>query len=229
MLTKKQQDLYNQHLRLSRSCRGKPFKLRQDFSKFKDEKKVNILKRLELFFDKYSNVNAELYFKAPYMIWEDKDYFDLDFYLSQPATRAYTVYKNQLLEQDPDNDSNDEFVRQSLMFIAKYCTAEQITLKQYFTLQSGATYDWMRHIRQFKISPYICFGFDNIDDIFHSTPGDEKNLLLGTFAEKYYLYKEKFNKSKHLKHMVKAGLGKINEWIEQKNKINAEQPLINNK
>lgn len=218
MLPEKQQKIYNQHLRISRSCRDKPFKLRTDFSDFKDKTKIHILQRLEMFFNKFPNVNEEVYFKAPYLIWKDKDYFDLSFYLTPVATRAYTVYKKQLLEQDPDNDDNVEFVRQSLMFITKYCIEKHISLKEYYTLQTGVTYDWMKHIRQAKISPYICFGFDNIDDIIYQVPEDERDLLLGSFADKFYNYKQQYNKSKHIKHMVKTGLQKINEWIEQKNK-----------
>jgi hypothetical protein len=216
------QKIYNTYLAVSRKSRNKPFKLRENFEGFESKTEYSMLIKLEYFFKRFPNINKETYFKAPYELWKDKDFFALDFYTTPVATRAYTLYKKQLLEQSPDNDANLEFIRESLMFIGKYCSTGGITLEQYFTHQSGATYDWMKHIRQNLISPYVVYGFTGVDDLLYRTPEDERDLLLGEFADKFYIYKQKYNESKLAKQLVVQGLQRVRLWTQQTNTLSGE-------
>ena len=201
--------IYNLHLKISRLSKGKPYRFREDFNNFETEENYSKWIILEHFFNRFPNLDKEMYFKAPYMLWKDKEYFPIDFYITPAATRAYTTYKNQLQQQDPDNDEALEYIKQSLLFIAKYCKENNIKLKEYILDCSGAIYTWMKHIRQGQISPYIIFGFNETDDIIYNTPDDEKDLLLGEFGKNMYYYKEKYNKSKYAKQLITIGLKKL--------------------
>jgi len=222
MISDNLKKIYNTYLVTSRKSRNKPFKLRENFEDFEAKIEYSVLIKLEHFFRRFPLVNMEAYFKAPYELWQDKDFFALDFYTTPVATRAYTLYKKQLLEQSPDNDANLEHIRQSLMFISKYCVTNKITLEQYFVQQSGVTYDWMKHVRQNLVSPYVVFGFTGVDDLLYRTPEDEKDLLLGEFADKFYIYKQKYNESKLAKQLVVQGLQRVRLWTEQNNNLSGE-------
>lgn len=201
--------IYNTHLAVSRKTRGKPFKRREDFSDFETLPDFNKWKILEHFLNKFPNVDKELYFKAPYELWKDKDYFAVDFYITPAATRAYTTYKTQLQQQNPDFDESLTYIKESLLFISKYCKQNNLNLDDYILEKPGSIYTWMKHIRQGQISPYVIFGFSNIDDIIYNTPNDERDLLLGEFGDKLYYYKEKYNRSKYAKQLITIGLKRL--------------------
>lgn len=222
MISDNLKKIYNTYLVISRKSRNKPFKIRENFEEFETQKEYSMLIKLEHFFKRFPTVDKETYFKAPYELWKDKDFFGLDFYTTPVATRAYTLYKKQLLEQSPDNDANLEHIRQSLMFISKHCVTNKITLEEYFTRQSGVTYDWMKHVRQNLVSPYVVFGFTGVDNLLYRTPEDEKDLLLGEFADKFYIYKQKYNESKLAKQLIVQGLQRVRLWTEQNKNLSGE-------
>jgi hypothetical protein len=225
MLSEKQKRIYNSHLVNSRKQKNKPFNIKKDFSNINETTK-NILIKLEYLFNKYPDVDIDTYFAAPYNIWPDIEYFPLEYYTSPPATRAYTLYKKQQIDQDIDSDDTINKIKESITFIAKFCHLNGISLDQYYTYKQGITYSWMTHIRKTNIIPYVVFGFKNIDNIFFNSQEDERDLLMGTFAEKYYIYKNKFNKSKKAKHIIIEGLNRIKHWINKENELKKNNNTI---
>lgn len=75
--------------------RDKPFRIRKDFSDM-DQTKLDHLASLERFFNSYQNIKIDDYFSAPYAIFEDDDYFDLEFFLSTKAKKAYSQYMKKV-------------------------------------------------------------------------------------------------------------------------------------
>lgn len=205
-------NLYNIYLSATRSEKNKPYKKRSNFDNFETTKDYSVLIKLNHFFTKFPNIDKHLFFRAPFKIWKDKDYFPLEFYVTPAATRAYTLYKKQLSEYDPDSDESLEFIRSSLIYIAKHCNDNNVQLDKYHLCQTGSTFDWMKHVRHGKISLYVIFGFNNIDNIFHKIPFDERDLLLGDLADKFYHYKEKYNKSKLAKQLITKGIERLKTW-----------------
>lgn len=201
--------IYNTHLVVSRRSRNKPFKVRQDFDNFELSDDYNKWVILENFFKRFPTIDKELYFKAPYELWKDKEYFGPDFFITPAATRAYTVYKKQLQEQDPDSDESLQYIKDSIIFIGKYCEQNNINFDKYILEKLGVTYTWMKQIRQGQISPYVIFGFKGIDDLIFNTPQDERDLLMGDFGDRLYNYKEKYNRSKYAKQLITIGLNRI--------------------
>lgn len=212
MLSEKQKNIYNTHLATSRKLKNKPFKIRQNFDKL-DQTTISILVKLEYLFDKYPDINIKTYFEAPYKVWPDKEYFPLEYFATHQATKAYTLYKKQLLTDDIDSKEVTDKIIDSLTFIAKFCIQNKMTLEEYYTHKTGVTYTWMKHVRRGNILPYVIFGFKNIDNIFYDSPEDERDLLLGKFGNDFYIYKGKYNKSSNTKNMVVEGLKRIEKWI----------------
>lgn len=213
MLNSKQKEIYNKHLIISRKCRNKPFKPKENFSDVTTEIS-NYLHKIEHMLSKFPNLDLDVYFKAPYMLWPDTEYFPLQYFTTQAAVRAFTLYRKNMLEQDIDSEQSIKDIKDSLIFIGKFCTTNKLHLNQYYTFKSGITYTWMSHVRKGLISPYVIFGFDNIDNLVFGLPEDERDLMLGSFQDKYYNYKENYNKSKIAKHTIVQGLTKIKEWIK---------------
>lgn len=219
MLNENKKRIYNSYLINSRKCRNKPFKVRKNFDRI-DNDILYILIKLENLFKNYPNIDLDTYFSAPFMLFKDINHFALDYFATPAAIRSYTLYKKKILEEDIDSKSSLDAIKNGLQFIAKYCIVNNITLNEYYTHKSGLTYTWMKHIRKSNIIPYIAFGFKNVDELVFNIPEDERDLLLGNFGEKYYIFKGKYNSSKKAKPLIQNGLIKIKKWIndELKNK-----------
>lgn len=214
MLSENQKAIYNKHLIVSRKSRNKPFKIKTDFSDITPATSNNLIK-LEKIQSKFPNLDFDVYFKAPYELWPDTQYFPLEYFTTQAAIRAFTVYKKQILDQNIDSEASVKSIKNSLIFIAKFCTENKLSLQNYYTYKNGISYSWAGHIRKGLINPYIIFGFNNIDEIIFKIPEDERSFVLGSFSENYFNYKENFNKSKVAKHTIIRGLSKINLWINK--------------
>ena len=97
-MTDNEKDIYNKYLRISRTAKNKPYKLRLNFDGFENEENYTHIKKLQLFFEKYSHVKIEDFFNAPYIVYPKTDQiFDLKFYCSYNATKVYSLYNKKLL------------------------------------------------------------------------------------------------------------------------------------
>lgn len=217
-VTEKQKNIYNKHLAISRQSRNKPFKIKKNFSDIDATTQLSLIK-IERLLSKFPNIDLDVYFKAPFSLWKDTEYFPLEYFATQAALRAFSLYKKQLLEQNIDSNESLDEIKSSLMFICKFCISNDITLDQYIIHKSGITYSWSKHIQNASITPYVMFGFNNIDKIIFNIPEDESEYMLGTFKEKFYVYKNAFNKSTTAKHTIIEGLKKIKKWISEKQRV----------
>lgn len=98
--------IYNNHLIESRKARKKPFCLRKDFTNLKPSV-LQTLEKLQRFFNKHKEINISEFFKAPYEIYPNDEYFDLDFFVSYKAISVYNLYKKSQTEINTDvNEKN---------------------------------------------------------------------------------------------------------------------------
>ena len=151
--------IYNKHLAVSRSIKGKPFKLKKTFEDVDPTKRL-FLKRIATLFKKHPNINLDTFFSAPYKLYPDVDFFGLDYYASLRAIKSYTMYKQFLFVQDPDSQIQE--VKDSLQFIVKFCISEQISLHKYSQHMTSDLYTWMIHYKQNLINPYSMMEFRNV-------------------------------------------------------------------
>ena len=213
-MTDLEKRIYNKHLAVSRSLRNKPFKLKGDFSGFEKNPKYPSVKRLCTFFSKYPDVDMDTYFMAPYKIYTDTDYFDLAYFASPRAIKAYTTYKNQLLQMSPDKQQNE--VKESLLFISRFCLMNKIQLHEYPTFRfKGMAPEWVYHLKSNKINPYSLMEFRGIFNYINEMPFDERELLLGNFGSNYVDYKSRYNSSTTLKPFLSVAAEKLKLFIDK--------------
>jgi hypothetical protein len=206
-----EKNCYNLHLRISRSLRNEPFKLRKDFNDFENDLKYDYIKRLVVFFNKYNYINVEDFFKAPYVMYKDEKYFSLDYFLTQKAVKAYYLYNLYLQNLQPDSNEQLEFIKKSLKFILDYCKKENIKIDDYITYKEkdSLIYSWVLHIKEHKICIYVLFNFPNFQYILYNIPKDEQELFLSEIINSYATFKMRYNSSKYAKTFIFQGFKKL--------------------
>jgi len=214
-MTSQERSIYNKHLIISKVSRNKPFKKREDFTGFEDDLRYMYVKKLAIFFSKYADVDMDVYFLAPYKLYPDVMYFDLQYYASPRAVKTYTIYQKEQAVKSPDEQI--EYVKKSLEYVAKYCIEKKIQLEEYKQYRDTSIEpEWMYHIKRSKISCYALMEFSGIYDIINDIPKDEISLLLEDFGTNYIDYKHRYNNSKTLKPFLVKAHEKIKFFIDKK-------------
>ena len=91
-MTETEKIVYNTFLRVSRSQRNKPYRLRKDFSKFEDSPDYPFVKKLANFFRKFPHIAIDTFFSAPYHVYDDtSEFYDIKFYTTPRATKLYGI------------------------------------------------------------------------------------------------------------------------------------------
>jgi hypothetical protein len=213
-MTDLEKRIFNKHLIVSRSLRNKPFKLRQNFDNFEHDPKFIHIKRLSTFFTKYPDVNMDTYFIAPYKIYPDVSYFDLAYFASPRAIKTYTIYKQQLLLQSPDTQKEE--VKESLLFVVRYCLQNNIQLHDYTVYtEKGIEPVWMYHIKHNKINPYVVMVFPNIFNTINAMPEDEREMLLGHFGRNFLEYRTRYQNSTELKPYLEKAYQRLKLFVDK--------------
>lgn len=213
-MTDLERRIYNKHLAVSRSLRGKAFKLKQDFTGFENDPKYLHIKRLVIFFSKYPDVCMDTYFVAPYKLYPDTPYFDLSYFASPRAIKCYTIYKQQLFQQSPDAQKDD--IKDSLHFIVSYCLKNSIQLHDYvFHKEKSIEPVWTYHIKHNKINPYVLMEFPNLFTTISSMPQDEREFLLGSFGRNYHEYRTRYMNSKEAKPFLEKAFLRLKLFVDK--------------
>jgi len=217
-MTEFEKKIYNKHLAVSRSARNKAFKLKKDFSNFEDDAKYLYIKKISIFFSKYPEIDMDLYFSAPYKLYLDVEYFDLNYFASPRAIKSYSIYKQELDKLSPDKQLED--VKNSLKFIAKYCLENNITLDKYICHKKiGIHPEWIYHIKLNNINLYSLMEFPNILDSINELSEEDQYMLFGKTQKELFNYKTNYLQS-NLKKYLKVAIRKINGFIENNLKNN---------
>lgn len=213
-ITDLEKHLYNKHLIVSRSIKNKPFKIKKDFADIVDTDKHKFLKRISTLFKKHPEINPDLFFRAPYELYKDVEFFGLDYYSTMRAVKAYTTYKKQLFLQDPD--SQIEQVKESLQFITKFCIENNIFIHQYPYHRSSDLFTWMTHYKQNKINLYVLFEFSDIFSSVQDLAEDVRRFFVSDFVEQFKNLYVLYNNSKVVKPYVKKTIPILNEFVRKK-------------
>ena len=214
MISKNEQNLYNIYLITSRSSRNKPFKVKENFDDFENTPEHIYIKKLSTFLSQFPQIKPKMFFKAPYVLYKDTEYFDLKFYLSQRAIKTYTLYMKQLQEDLPDSSHHINFIKDSIKYIATFCVKNNIQLIDYPTYSLGSTKVWMKEVKNRNISIYVMFYFPNIMEIISGTPSDELELLLSNILPNLETYINRYNTSINARKLVNTGFDRINSYIK---------------
>tara|TARA_R110000751_G_scaffold32630_2_gene81886 strand:+ start:830 stop:1480 length:651 start_codon:yes stop_codon:yes gene_type:complete len=207
--------IYNTFLRTKRTEQDKPYRARKNFDKFDDGPDYPYVKRLGMFFRKFSHITLDTFFRAPYRVYPDGiEQYDIKFYTSPRATKLYGIYVEQLDSENPDSDHHIQFIKDSLLFMFKFCRDEKLTFEQYTEHMTGDILTPLLHIRDKHVSPYAIFGIKDLGDIVHRYPSDFLDFIAGkNFAERVDLYRSRYYNSRKAKTITVRGIHKLTKIL----------------
>lgn len=211
-VTELEKCLYNKHLATSRSIKGKPFKIKKDFSDLIGTEKHKYLKKLAILFKKHPEISFEVFFEAPYRLYPDVEYFGLDYFSTMRAVKAYTTYKKTLFIQDPD--SQLEQVKESIHFIAKFCIENNIHVHQYPFHRNADMFTWMIHYKQNKINIYSIMEFSGVLSAVQSLAEEVQKFFVSDFVEQFRSLYLQYNNSNKLRPYLKKALIALSNFVD---------------
>lgn len=209
MLNDFEKFIYNKHLSVSRQAIQKPYNLRKDFSDI-SESTLFFIKKLSLFFKKFNHINIDDFFKAPYSLYKDENYFDLKFFITPKAIKTYNLFLKSKRYIDPDNSETLKFTADSIKFIKIFCKEKNINIEAYlnFIDKNETIPSFVNHLHTHKINIYSLFGLPDFrNKIFKNY--ETYKFILGNIIDDVDLFYNNFIKSKKLKILVKEGYKKI--------------------
>ena len=215
IISEKEKYIYNTYLRVHRSKQNKPFKYRRDFSKFDETEHFVYIKRLGNFFNKFNHINIDKFFGAPYGLYpDDNTIYDLRFYASPRAIKVYSLYLKSLDQADPDSEHHIQYVKDSLLYIYKYCLNKKINVNDYINEKSGDIPTFVLHLRDRYISIYSVIGIEPFDLIMHRIPNDRLNFTVGeNFISQLDNFRTQYKMSTKLKTITEKGIKQINKLL----------------
>jgi hypothetical protein len=211
MLSDQEQRIYNKHLAVSKSAKNQPFRLRKDFTKIEGTDKEKFLKRLVTFFSKHPEVDQNTYFESPYKLYPDVEYFDLEYFASMRAVKAYTMHKQQLMLSSPDTQINE--VNDSLRFIARFCVENGIQFYAYHLHKTADLYTWMIHYKENKVNIYAMMEFPDVQANVAQLSEDTRMFFVSNFVERFHILYTQYQSSTKLRPFVRAAHKKLTEWV----------------
>jgi len=212
--------IYNTYLRISRQKQNKPFKLRENFEGFETNENYLYVIKLKSFFDRNYTVNIEDFFTAPYEIYEDKDFYNIDFYNTLTAVKVYNLFCNKRNQLDPDNELQINNILRGLKFIKNFCAEKNIPLNKYLLHyeKNSVTSSFLIHLKSKDISIYNLFAFKDFDKHYSKFDFDLLRFILNDIPVNISILRSKFYSSKKGKNIAITGL-KIIEKELTKNAV----------
>jgi hypothetical protein len=208
-LTDFEQYIYNTHLRISRGRKGLPYKYRKDFSHLIDIH-VNSLKKISIFLAKFPHIKLENFLKAPYVIYPDQEHFELDYYTTLKATKAYTLFEKRLETMDPDTDEQLKNIIESLKYISQFCKEQSLKIDDYIEHITGSTLSYILHLKEHRVNVYSLFGFPSFERSIRAQDPELLKFILGDdFLSNLPGFRLKFFASKKAKTLIELGIQKI--------------------
>lgn len=208
-LNRTEQSIYNTYLKILRG--DQPYQPRKNFNDLSLEVKI-CLNKLNNFFNKFSHISWEEFFKAPLALHPTEKLPPLKFYVTRQAIRSYSLYYKQLLNQSPDKQLDK--IKQSFYFIAKFCLQHKISLEKYINFKIGNMPIWMQHYREHQINIYSLMEITNFSDLKNQNL-EEISYWCPDLLENINAYKTRYYNSPRAQQFIKEGTKKIQNFIKQ--------------
>ena len=194
LMTEFEKIIYNNFLEVSKKINNKPVKYRKNFDNFPDKNYI-IINKLSNFFSKFNHLKIKDFFEAPYFVYNE-NYFDLKFYLSPKAIKAYTLYNDKFMLNNPDNVKTLSKMQESIKFIYSYCKENNIDIKNYLTSKEGEYNVFLKHIKNRDVIIFILFAFNNFEKILNSIDNETKSMYSSNFLRLNYIRTKYYSSSK---------------------------------
>jgi len=204
-LSEEQKRIYNNHLAISRKMRDKPFRIRKNFDEL-DTNKTQTLEKLNRMFNSYPNIDVQLFFEAPYFLYQDMEYFDLDYFTTQKAKKDYTQYIKQIQLMSPDSEESLKRLISGLKFISNFCNEHNLTLDEYVLFSEKNIPSMLEHLKNHKINFYVLHALGvskiNIENRI-------LEFMFSDFWKTFQKTKNMFYTSNKMKELAKKAIEKI--------------------
>lgn len=217
-MTEFQKQIYNCHLATSRSIKSKPFKLRKNFDDISDEVKVN-LSKIESLLNRLNYVKLNDFIIAPYKVYSKDDTFDLQFYTTQKAIKAYTIYIKQIMESNPDSDEFLKRIYEGIKWIKEFCIYNNSDIDDYLHLIDGSMPAYITHLKERRVPLYVLFYYDNFEKSMRSIDSDIIKFMFGeNYVSRLPYYRTKYMASKRCKLLIQQAIKQIKQQQQNNNK-----------
>lgn len=204
-------DVYNEHLVVTRTFHGKPFKLKKNFDNFHDDDRFEDYYRMSIWFERHPEINRKMFFEALLYFNRDKQAIHIKHYMHPRSLTTYTRYKKLLNSMDL---SSSDILRNSIeswKFLSNYCEEKNLSIGQYLKhIEDGSiTKIWMKHVKEGKILIYNLFAFTDFYDTLKILYRDRDlwGMYLGQETPLFFL--ERWNSSDTFKTLSNRALSKI--------------------
>lgn len=179
-LTDRHKQIYNLYLKAYRVNNKQPFRAKQKFNDIeKDPVKLKQLDHLRILFEKYPAFCSDIFFNAPYKIYQDENpYHSLKFYTSFKGVSTCIAYIKILQSGTPTEQF--DYMKESYKFVARFCIEKNISLDKYTDYCSISQNDCLLHMKQHKICWYLIFSIPKLYDLLKSLPSDEFAIYFGS-------------------------------------------------
>jgi hypothetical protein len=208
-LTQNEKNIYNSFLKHFRN--GLPYQNRKDFSDLTPTN-VMCLKKLSYFFNKFPHINQDDFFGAPRFLHPDEKCPPLNFFITRPAIKTYSLALKKKEEDSPDKQIDK--IKESFRYIGMFCLKNKIQLENYLNHKTKNMPTWMQHYREHHISPYILFEFENFEK-FRNVNEEEKIMWTGNLFDNIDSYKVRYHNSQKAKQFTKEAYKKIKDFLKK--------------
>ena len=188
-----------------------PYQPRKDFSNISPTIIVQ-LRKLNSFFCQFPHITVEDFFGAPRELHPDENCPPLQFFITRPAIRAYSLVMKKREDNSPEKQLDK--IKDSFHFIAMFCLKNHIQLDQYLNHKTKSMPTWMQHYREHHVNPYALLELGNIDR-FRTMNEEELVFWSGDFFDKIDTYKTRYFTSDRTKALVKEAVRKIKEFLKK--------------
>jgi len=212
-LNQYEKDIYNCYLKNVR--RGQPYNVRKDFSDMSPDIIV-YLKKLSSFFYKFKHIKIDDFFAAPSIIHPDEKCPPLNFFITRPAIKLYSLSIQKMEDESPENQLDN--IKESLRFIAMFCLKNKIQLEDYLYHKTSNMPTWMQHYREHHVNPYTMLELGDINK-FKSMNEEERIIWSSDFFTKIDKFKTRYHNSEKTKTFLKEGVKKIKEFLKKELQI----------
>jgi hypothetical protein len=201
--------IYNTYLKVFRSSNNQPYRLRKDFNGI-DDKTFICIKKLSSFFKRFAHINIEDFFRAPYLLYPDEKHFALDYYTTLKATKSYTLAQKKKINSDPDSEEQLTNIKQSLLFILRFCRERNLNPQNYINHKTNNEYSFTLHLKEHKVNLFVLLGYQNFEKNLKSRDAEVIKFIIGDdLYNNIQVFRTKLFNSKKANKLVELGLQKI--------------------
>lgn len=210
-LTRLEKNIYNTHLKVSRSIQNKPWRPRENFDKITPVEEEQIKKISNILTTK--NINVEYYFKAPYDLWQDKNFYSIDYFTKFKAIKAYNLWVEKMFFENPDSDIVIDLVKNGFMYIFTECKKHKLnSIERYFTLKSYYP-EFLIALSEKNITYYNILALNNYDKILKQIPKDDVDFIISGFYNTIESLRTRYYRTEKLKKLNEKIINKLNKIL----------------